>query len=354
MSSLTVRASLRLGSFDFTMDEEIPAEGISAIFGPSGSGKTTLLRVIAGLERARDAEIRFGDTIWQGSGQFVPPHRRRIGYVFQDARLFTHLNVERNLRFALPHSKATFGFEDVVEAFELDAFLNRGTDSLSGGEAQRVAIARALLSGPRLLLMDEPLSSLDVARKKEILPHIESLPDRFGIPVVYVTHDTDELVRVADYVLLLSNGQAAARGEVKEIFDRIDTRTILGTEDGSSVLDVEVQSFSDGMTTLSIGRQALRVPGTLETLGAHSRIRISARDVVVATRPVENLSIRNTLECTLAGIESGGEFEAELLLDVDSQRLRARITRNALEDLNLREGTAVYALIKSVAVDPNL
>ncbi len=199
--------------------------------------------------------------------------------------------------------------------------------------------------------MDEPLSSLDAARKQEILPFIEQLPSKFGIPVLYVTHDADEVTRLADHMLVLDNGRIVAAGDVAGVFARLDLVPIYGRSEVSSVLDVVMQGTVDGMTTLGVGRQQIRVPGLPQTLGAHSRIRVQARDVVIATQPASNLSIRNTLEGKLLDIDFDGETNVELLLDVDSQHLRARITKDALDDLALSEGMTVFALIKSVALD---
>jgi molybdate transport system ATP-binding protein len=326
------------------------------LFGPSGAGKTTLLRVIAGLEQDVRGRVTFDGEAWQTDGARLPTHRRGIGYVFQDGRLFQHLNVEQNLRFALSRNRAqqSIDFDAVVMALDLGALLPRRTPSLSGGEQQRVAIGRALLRSPRLMLMDEPLSSLDVARKKEIVPHIEKLPKLFGIPVLYVTHNLDEVARLATDVVLLVEGRIAAQGAVAEIFERSDLGAFTGGLEAGVVLRAEVTEFEHGVATLRVGNQRLRVPMASPEIGAVRPIRIYARDVAIATVRPEKLSIRNILTARILNIELGVNLNVELLLDVDGEHLRARITVDALEELELSVGLQVFALVKSVALESSL
>ncbi|MDZ7642957.1 MAG: ATP-binding cassette domain-containing protein [Woeseiaceae bacterium] len=204
------------------MQADVELDGVTGLFGASGSGKSTLLRLIAGLERADDGHVRFAGKPWQDAGTFVPPHRRPVGYVFQDARLFRHLDVAGNLRFAARRRSddgAGPQFDEVVAACDLDPLLDRDVRALSGGEQQRVALARTLLCGPRLLLFDEPLAALDAARKHDILPYIESLQARFGIPAIYVSHSMDEIVRLADRVIVLADGRVQARGPTVPVLD---------------------------------------------------------------------------------------------------------------------------------------
>jgi molybdate transport system ATP-binding protein len=358
MSTLSLNVALDRPDFTLRVAVEIALAGITALFGPSGSGKTTLLRIIAGLEQEASGTVAFDGETWQSGERRVPTHRRRVGYVFQDGRLFPHMTVAQNLEFALrrspPGSRPSIGLERAIEALGLRSLLERRTPSLSGGEQQRVAIARALLRSPRLLLMDEPLSSLDIKRKREILPHIEALPELFGIPVLYVTHNLDEVARLAIDVVLLTDGRVAAYGNVAEVFERTDLGSLMGGLEAGVVLRARVAAHADGIATLLVGSQQLRVPMAKAEVGATRPIRIHARDVAIATVRPEKLSIRNVLHGTIRLIELGSNMNVELLLEVDGEHLRARITRDALEELDLAVGRDVFVLIKSVALESSL
>jgi molybdate transport system ATP-binding protein len=361
LAKLTLNVSLERPTFSLAVQHEIPLASITALFGPSGSGKTTLLRIVAGLERQAHGTVALDSTVWQDATTWVPPHRRGVGYVFQDGRLFGHLTVAENLRFAWRRAAARAArgrqieLDEAVAALDLEPLLARRPASLSGGEQQRAAIARALLTSPALLLMDEPLSSLDTARKREIVPHIEALPERFGVPVLYVTHNVDEVARLASEVVLLGNGRVAAHGPVADVLERIDLWTFTGARDAGALLRARVAAARNGIATLELGEQALRVPMPDAAVGADIRIRISARDVAIASVRPQGLSIRNVLSATLlrADLDAGGVY-VELLLEVDGQHLRARITRDALEELGLKPEQNVFALIKSVALESTL
>lgn len=355
MSTLDLNVILERRDFTLRVEQKLELTGITALFGPSGSGKTTLLRVIAGLEDEAQGSVAFDGETWQRDDVRVAAHRRRVGYVFQDGRLFPHLTVEQNLLFAARRAQRnTITFAQAVETLGLRDLLPRRTTSLSGGEQQRVAIARALLTSPRLLLMDEPLSSLDVARKREILPLIEKLPGEFRVPVLYVTHNVDEVARLAGDIVLLAGGRVAAHGRVAEIFERSDLGTFTGGLEAGVVVRAEVLAAGDGVATLRVGAQQIRVPMAPAPVGAVRPLRILARDVAIAMARPEKLSIRNVLNATVLAIETGSTFNVELLLDVDGERLRARITRDALEELELSVGSRVFALIKSVALESAL
>ncbi|HEX6994533.1 MAG TPA: molybdenum ABC transporter ATP-binding protein [Gammaproteobacteria bacterium] len=355
MAELVLDVALERGSFALAVRETIDLAGITALFGPSGSGKTTLLRIISGLETAADGDVTFDGERWQASGVHVPPHKRRVGYVFQDGRLFAHLTVAKNLAFGFgrraERERAAIRFDDVVAALDLAPLLSRRPASLSGGEQQRVAIGRALLAGPRLLLMDEPMSSLDVRRKAEILPYIERLPEAFGLPVLYVTHSVDEVARLASSVVLLSDGQVVGRGLVAEILERIDLWPVTGRLDAGTLVETVVDDARAGMASLVLGRQRLRVPLAGTPVGTKIRLRILARDVAIATEKPRAISIRNVLEAEILSVDFYGPVYVELLLDVDGRHLRSRITREAFDELGLDVGRRVYALIKSVAFE---
>jgi molybdate transport system ATP-binding protein len=358
MSTLSLHVTLAHPTFALEVRQDLPLVGITALFGPSGSGKTTLLRIIAGLERNARGTVTFDGEPWQSETVRVPTQRRGIGYVFQDGRLFSHLTVEQNLRFALGRQRHTsqpaVDFAAAVDALDLGALLARRTPSLSGGEQQRVAIARALLAGPRLMLMDEPLSSLDLNRKKEILPLIEKLPEAFGVPVLYVTHNVDEVVRLANDVLLLHAGRVGAYGKVGEVLERLDLSPLTGGIETGAVLRTEVAAYDGGVATLRVGAQQLRVAMSAASVGSARRIRIHARDVAIATSKPQHLSIRNVLITRILRIEPGTGMNVELLLDVEGEHLRSRITREACDELELAAGQQVFALVKSVALETSL
>src|SRR5262245_46777060 len=358
MSTLSLNVALDRPGFTLRVDVKLALAGITALFGPSGSGKTTLLRIIAGLEQEANGIVAFDGETWQSGDSRVPTHRRHVGYVFQDGRLFSHLTVAQNLEFArrrgLAGSRPAIVLEEAIEALDLGPLLARRTPSLSGGEQQRVAIARALLRSPRLLLMDEPLSSIDVKRKREIVPHIEAVPEIFGVPVLYVTHNLDEVARLARDVVLLAEGRVAAYGNVAEIFERTDLGSLMGGLDAGVVLRARVASHDGGIATLLVGSQRLRVPMATAEVGSTRPIRIHARDVAIATVRPEKLSIRNVLKGRILLIEIASNMNVELLLEVDGEHLRARITRDALEELDLAVGREVFALIKSVALESSL
>ena len=355
MSTLALQVTLRRADFTLEVQGELALEGITALFGPSGSGKTTLLRVIAGLESSARGSVTFDGNAWQSAQRWVPAERRGVGYVFQDGRLFPHLTVEKNLEFAAQRAtRSTIDFGAAVAAFDLTALLQRRPGSLSGGEQQRVAIARALLTSPQLLLMDEPLSSLDIGRKREILPLIEQLPRQFGVPVLYVTHNVDEVARLASHVLLLAGGRVAAYGSVADVFERIDLEPYTGGLEAGTVLCTRVADYLDGVATLVVGKERLRVPMGDAPVGTVRPIRIHARDVAIATERPRNLSIRNVLTAKILRIETSATGNVELLLDVEGEYLRSRITRDACDELELKVGQYVFALIKSVALESTL
>jgi molybdate transport system ATP-binding protein len=356
---LSLEVVLERGDFTLTVKQALELQAITAVFGPSGAGKTTLLRVIAGLERGARGSVTFDGEPWLESTRSMPPHRRAIGYVFQDARLFAHLTVEQNLRFAELRSprrstQRRIGFDDAVAALDLAALLERRPASLSGGEQQRVAIARALLTNPRLLLMDEPLSSLDLGRKREIVRHIERLPNAFGVPVLYVTHNVDEVARLASNVMLVAGGRNVAYGPVATVLERPDLWPLTGEREAGTVLETRVVGERAGIAALALGAQSLYVPLARAQEGAQLRIRVHARDVALAIVRPERISIRNIVAARVISLVESDAQQVDVLLDVDGQHLRSRITRDALQELALVPGMPVFALIKSVALETAL
>lgn len=352
MNQLVVDVALDRGDFRLAVRESFDLAGITAVFGANGSGKTSLLRVIAGLERSAHGHIVFRDIEWQNDGRAMPPEARGAGFVFQDGRLFEHLDVRGNLEFSLRRRKPErrIGFDDTVAALGLGPLLDRRPASLSGGERQRVAIGRALLSDPVLLLMDEPLSSVDQGRRRELLPLIRSLPAQFGLPILYVTHSLDELVYLADSVVLLAGGRNVARGSAREILERADIAELSGIDEPGSLIEAKVLRHADALCVALVGPYELRLPMTHAEPGAALRLRVDPRDVILALEPPRAISIRNRLPATVRSIERRADGQVLVRLVIADQALAARVTAEAAAELELSEGQAVLALIKSVAL----
>jgi molybdate transport system ATP-binding protein len=353
MSELILDIALDRGDFRLEVKESLALSGITAIFGANGSGKTSLLRVIAGLEPSVTGSLNCRGKDWQGAGNCFRPEARAIGYVFQDGRLFPHLDVKGNLEFPLKHGRrdGPFRFHDAVTAFDLEHLLHRYPDGLSGGERQRVAIARAMLANPGLLLMDEPLSSLDNLRKRELLPLIKRLPVDHGIPIIYVTHDIDELVYLADSVLLMANGRNVALGSAREILARGDFGQLAELDDPGNVLEARIEGHSAGSTLVSLSGGELRIRQIAGDAGDPVRLRVHPRDVVLACEKISGLSIRNSLSGTVRALDRQSDDQILVSLVVGEQLLKALVTADAVDELNLHEGRSIYALIKAVALD---
>lgn len=357
MEALNINVQVRYRDFMLDVAHRFEGQGITALFGPSGCGKSTLLRVIAGFERAAKGDVSYGGEVWLGPRRFLAPHRRGVGFVFQDARLFPHLSARGNLDFA--HARAAgvaarYSFDDVVEVLDLAPLFDRRTAELSGGERQRVAIGRTLLARPRFLLMDEPLAALDTRRKGEILPYIGRLPHSFGIPIIYVTHALEEVAQLCDRIVALQAGRIVATGGVAEVLERLDLAGVQGRFEAGAVLagHIAAQDLDLHLTRIDLGGAMIEVPQIRLEPGAEVRLRIRARDVALAIGRPEGLSIRNMLPARILSIASEPDTAyAEILLDVSGQHLRARITRAAVLDLGLTAGSQVHALIKSVAFD---
>lgn len=352
-----IDARIRLVREDFALDVDLhlPANGVSAIFGPSGSGKTSLLRAIAGLERCANGRIAFDGDVWQDSatGIFVPPHQRPLGYVFQDAALFPHLSVRENLTFGRRRMGNTTPPDGaaVVELLGISPLLDRYPENLSGGEQQRVAIARALLAHPRLLLMDEPLASLDEKRKAEFLPWLEKLHDDLEIPVLYVSHSLPEIARLADHLVLLDAGRMRAQGALSVMLPRLDLPLSHG-EEAFVVFQATVGAYDENysLVRLDFADQFVWAPSLPRCLGTSVRVRIQARDVSLSLSPQHESSIINTLSTTVAAVESQPPGRSLVRLDIGGSALLARLTRKSLDNLGIEVGQQVFAQIKSVAL----
>lgn len=358
MLDLSIRQTL--GRFALDIAFSVEGTGITALFGRSGSGKTSVINAVAGLTRPDSGHIRVGGTTYFDSARRIdlPVEKRRIGYVFQDSRLFPHMTVRGNLEYGLrrvPASERRIAVDPVVDLFGLGHLLDRRPRGLSGGETQRVAFGRALLAQPRLLLMDEPMASLDAARKAEIMPYIERLRDEMNIPIVMVSHALDEVVRLATTMVLIGEGRVHAVGPVGAVMGRLDLATVTGVHDAGAVLDLTVlrHDEADGLTVLAFDGGHLTVPRVSRPVGAAVRLQIHARDVIIALERPSGVSLRNALAARVVEVAEAGPSSADVRLAVGGSFLIARITRAAVRELDLAPGRPVVALVKGIAFEPD-
>jgi len=350
-----IECQLKIKQGKFTLDVEfcVPAKGVTVVFGSSGCGKTTLLRALAGLEKSDDGFLKVGDSIWQDGNNFVPPHMRSVGYVFQEASLFNHLNVRGNLEYGF--KRATEAGKDfmgrALDLLDIRTLLERTTEQLSGGERQRVAIARALSVNPDILLMDEPLSALDLKRKKEILPYLDSLHDELDIPLVYVTHSPDEVSRLADHLVLLEEGRVIGSGAIDKMLTRFDLPISHGT-DATSLIEAKVVGHDDrfNLMYLDFSGGQFTVTGRELPLESKVRLRISARDVSLTRELQTDTSILNIFSAIVDEIVPEGQSQVMVRLKIKDITMLSCITRKSAEILKLNPGKQVYAQIKSVAL----
>lgn len=340
------------GDHVLEVDLQIPAKGITAIFGVSGAGKTSLINAISGLTQPQRGRIQLHDRLLFDAEQKIvlPPEKRRIGYVFQDARLFPHYRVRGNLQYGMaPKMKAQF--DSLVSLLGLEALLPRFPLSLSGGEKQRVAIGRALLTAPDMLLLDEPLASLDLPRKRELMPYLQKLAKQVYIPILYVSHSLDEILQLADNVLVLDAGQVKAFGPLEKVWSSSAMRPWLPLAERTSVLRVQVleQHPDYPMTALSLGDQHIWVSRVNQPLKTPLRIRIASADVSLALQPPHNTSIRNILPAQVVELlEIDDQVEVKLRIGISE--LWARISPWARDELGIRPDQWLYAQIKSVSI----
>jgi molybdate transport system ATP-binding protein len=328
-------------------------EGITALFGPSGAGKSTVALAVAGLIRPTRATIRLGDRVLQDASTFVPPQDRRIGMVFQESRLFPHLNVRQNLGYARRFGRAKRGpaLDEVAELLGLAPLLDRGTGALSGGERARVAIGRALLSDPDLLILDEPFAALDDGRRAEILPYLEGLRDRFALPMLYISHALGEVARLARTLVLIEAGRLRAAGPAVELLSDPALVGFFGSGEAGALITGRVGArAADGLTEVQTAGGPVFLPGALPGQGSAIRLRVRAQDVMLAVGPVAGISALNLLEAVVDSLAPEGEAGMILVLRLGEERLLARVTRRSAEALGLEPGLAVRAVLKTVAL----
>ncbi|WP_211829364.1 molybdenum ABC transporter ATP-binding protein [Kistimonas asteriae] len=352
--TLTLDIRLDRPGFQLHIAHTFPLNGITAIMGPSGCGKTTLLRTIAGLEMPDSGSIRMGDTAWlEDSKLRTAPQNRRLGYVFQETSLFPHLSVTANLDYARrrAHRKNdTINLDHVIDWCGIASLLTQKPDQLSGGQRQRVAIARAILSAPEVLLMDEPLASLDRSAKRELLPYIRTIHRHFSIPIIVVSHSQDEVARLADDTVLMDNGRIIASGQTTELFSRLDNA--LADEDALAVLETTVsgQETDYPATHLQADGQQITVSHLSAIQGATTRLLVPASEVSIMRESVADCSIQNRLLTRIDGIKLAGDSHVLLRLPLEHQALLALITRQSFDRMALKQGEAVYACFKAAGL----
>ncbi len=354
---IAVRIGLAHPGFALRVDLELPAHGVTAVSGPSASGKTTLLRCLAGLEPAALGRIEFEGQTWQDSprGIFLPAHRRALGYVFQEARLFAHRNVRANLAYGwdrTPVAQRRIGWDQAVGLLDVGPLLDRDAQGLSGGERQRIAIARALLASPRLLLMDEPLASLDAARRREILPLLERVHRELDIPVIYVSHQAEELARLADHMVLLDRGTVAASGPLAQLLARTDL-PMAQDDDAGVVIEARAAAHDQQyqLTRLEFAGGAIFVGRDDLVTGQTVRLHVQARDVSLTLSPHGDSSILNRFSATVVQIApAANPANVIVRLDAGGTALLARITRQSRDQLRLEAGSAVWVQVKAAAL----
>jgi molybdate transport system ATP-binding protein len=356
--NIQLRYAVERKDFKLNVMADIPLQGVTGIYGPSGAGKTTLLRCIAGLEDATLGELSVGDERWQGDGVVLPVHEREIGYVFQEPRLFSHLRVRENIQYGIHRRRSDSGpeLDSVVNLLGLGQLLQRWPHELSGGEAQRVAIARALLRAPKFVLMDEPLASLDAARKNEILPFLDRLHAESSTPIIYVSHNIEEICRLCDHLIVLDAGQVVASGELQSVLVRLDIPAVAGEEAGSIIAGTiaEYDAKYD-LTAISCSAGQLWLPGNLGTITQKLRLRIRANDISLNRDRPTRSSILNLLEVVIEDIQDTPGPTQLVRIVAGQERLIARITRRSREELNLQLGDTVIAQVKAAAVrGPNI
>jgi molybdate transport system ATP-binding protein len=361
--SLKVAVAKRFGSFLLDVEFDAPTPGIVALFGPSGCGKSTTINIIAGLLVPDHGEISLGDDVLLDTRRkiAIAAERRGIGYVFQDARLFPHLNVASNLGYAQRRARRTpyVSLERVLAMLDLEPLLSRRVHRLSGGERQRVAIGRALLSQPRLLLLDEPLAALDRDRREEVLPYLETLRDQLSIPMIYVSHRFDEVLRLATHIVLMQSGTVAAEGGITQMSLDPKLRALIGPDAVGAVIDGTVigGDAASGLTRVRVGNGELKIEAARLVAGAPMRVQLLARDVIVSTRMPQYLSVRNSLQGVVTAIDDDGIGKADDLgsdlisIDIGAgASILARVTRAATRELELAVGAPVWALVKAVSL----
>ncbi|PIE89736.1 MAG: molybdenum ABC transporter ATP-binding protein [Acidobacteria bacterium] len=347
--SIHARFHIKRSEFEFRGELTIPRKAITALLGPSGCGKTTLLRAIAGLEKHPDGYLKIGSTVWQNERIFIPTHLRHLGYVFQEPSLFPHLDVKNNLHYGskrIPERKRRVSVQKAIELLRIEHLLDRNTQTLSGGEKQRVAIARALAASPRLLLMDEPLASLDTASKNEIIPYLQALHRELEIPILYISHSQEEVARLADYVVLMRSGEIIGSGNVYEMFTRLDL-PLAHDSHAKALITAQVQGHDDAydLTYLNFPGGHFTVNKKALKIGSMVRLRVLAKDVSITLQRQTGTSILNIFPAEIEEIRKQGPGQMIVRLNVNGVTVLSRLTRKSVTHLSLERGKRVLVFL---------
>ena len=358
-----LQIKLKRSAFELDVNVQLPEQGITAIFGPSGSGKTSVLRAVAGLEKSQQGRIQVGAQIWQDTAQgtWLPTWQRPLGYVFQESSLLPHLNVQQNLNFGLKRAlsssnhgqlNATQSLQASIELLGIGDLLQRMPDQLSGGERQRVAIARAIAMQPQLLLMDEPLASLDAARRQEIFPWLARLRDELKIPMLYVTHSVEELTRLADHLVALDKGRVTAQGPIGAVLTQVINPVLVGEDAGALISGhIGATDAQWHLSRIDFDGGSVWMRDAQLPVGKAVRIRILARDVSLATFEPQHTSIQNLLQGVIQSITPDAHpSQVLVVLKCGATEVLARVTQKAVSELGLQVGMPVWAQVKSVAL----
>ncbi|MEL0636054.1 molybdenum ABC transporter ATP-binding protein [Marinomonas sp. TI.3.20] len=357
MTDLKIRLTKNnTAHFSLNTDLRLPNHGVTAIFGRSGSGKTTLLRCIAGLEKSEFGEVSLNGDVWQNTMTWLPPHKRPIGYVFQEASLFSHLSAKENLEFAIKRAntkQTIIDYEEIVTLMGIKPLLAKYPNQLSGGERQRIAIARALLIQPKVLLMDEPLSALDESLKQDILPYLEALCRRVQIPILYISHSIDEIIRLADYLVILDNGKVIDQGRTQKILGKLPTH-LLQSQDASVLISGTITEKHKewGLSKVSFSHHHMMIKSSEEKIGDTMRLRVKSRDVSISLSNEDNSSILNRLAVVIDDLVKDDQDPSMMMVRMlaGDTPILANITALSADKLNLKKGQNVIAQIKSAAV----
>jgi molybdate transport system ATP-binding protein len=355
MDLLEAKFKMDYPEFNLDVELNLPARGVTVVFGPSGSGKTTLLRCLSGLEKSPSGYMKIAGQVWQDEERFIPIQERKIGLVFQESRLFPHLSIQDNLLYGYQRTQPAernLQLDEVARVLNLEALLKRRPEKLSGGERQRVAIGRALLTSPKLLLMDEPLASLDMQLKAEIIPFIKRIESEFKTPIVYVTHSMNEVLQLVDTMVILKSGKVENIGPVEEVFSDVRLREAVGDEQLGAVLETSVSEHDEefGLTRLNFMGQVLHVPRQDIPVGQSLRVHIHSKDVSLSIAPPAGAtSVLNILRAKVkkVGVLDPKGYSVDIELDA-GRPILATITRKSLTNLNLQPGQPIYVHIKAI------